>query len=83
MKTRDRTAFTLVELLVVIAIIGILIALTGVWAMDRAFPAFPLSVPVWALAAAVAVALFTGLLFGVLPARRAAGLHPVQALSGK
>jgi len=65
------------------AFIGILIALAGVWALDRAFPAFPLSVPVWALAAAVAVALFTGLLFGVLPARRAAELDPVLALSGK
>ena len=63
--------------------IGVLIALAGVWAMDRAFPAFPLSVPVWALAASVAVALLTGLLFGVRPARRAAGLDPVQALSGK
>ena len=63
--------------------IGILIALAGVWAMDRAFPAFPLSVPLWALAAAVAVAMLTGLLFGALPARRAAGLDPVRALSRK
>ncbi|MES2583710.1 MAG: ABC transporter permease [Pseudomonadota bacterium] len=42
------------------------------------FPAYP---PDWAVFAGLATALITGILFGVLPARRAAKLDPVQALS--
>jgi putative ABC transport system permease protein len=42
------------------------------------FPAYP---PDWAVIAGLATALVTGILFGVLPARRAAQLDPVQALS--
>lgn len=51
--------------------------------VDHAYPLLPLSVPIWAAAAAVLVALTTGLLFGVLPARRAAKLDPVAALAGR
>jgi putative ABC transport system permease protein len=65
------------------SVIGVLVAFTGVWALGEAFPEFPLAIPLWALAAAVAVALITGLLFGLLPARRAARLDPVQALAGR
>ena len=65
------------------AAFGIGIAFVSVWALDRAFPDFPLQIPLWSLGAAVAVALATGLLFGVLPARRAAQLDPVQALAGR
>ncbi len=65
------------------AVIGVLLAFAGVWALDRAFPDFPLAIPLWALGAAVAVALITGLLFGLLPARRAARLDPVHALAGR
>jgi putative ABC transport system permease protein len=36
--------------------------------------------PWWAFTAAVGVALGTGLLFGILPAKRAARLDPVRAL---
>ncbi|MEJ2657498.1 MAG: ABC transporter permease [Desulfobacterales bacterium] len=63
------------------AVFGIILAFLGTWGISRAFPVFPITVPVWALGAAVLVALLTGLIFGVLPARRAARLDPVQALS--
>ena len=65
------------------AAIGVVIAYGGVWGLNQVFPDFPLYVPLWALAAALAVALVTGLLFGVMPARRAARMDPVQALSGR
>jgi len=45
------------------------------------YPDFPIQLPVWALLAALLVSLFTGLVFGVLPARKAANLDPVAALA--
>lgn len=63
------------------AFFGLLLAGAGKWALARIFPAFPLSVPLWALGSAVGVAIVTGLIFGVLPARRAAALDPVLSLS--
>jgi putative ABC transport system permease protein len=44
------------------------------------FPAVP---PQWAVVTALAVSVSVGLLFGSLPARRAAGLDPVEALVGR
>jgi putative ABC transport system permease protein len=49
-------------------------------AMARLFPALPTSPPVWAVAAALALAVIVGATFGLLPARRAARLEPVDAL---
>lgn len=63
------------------AAFGLALAAAGIWVLGRAFPDFPLTMPLWSLAAAVGVALSTGLIFGVLPARRAARLDPVQSLS--
>ena len=51
--------------------------------IDQAYPLLSLAAPLWAVASAVLVALITGVLFGVLPARRAAKLDPVAALSGR
>ncbi|MFH1157200.1 MAG: ABC transporter permease [Pseudomonadota bacterium] len=62
------------------AVFGLALARAGIWILGRFFPDFPLEVPGWALAAAVGVALVSGLVFGVLPARRAAGMNPVAAL---
>ena len=61
--------------------LGLLLAAGGLQLTTRLFPAFPMAAPVWAPMAAVGVALSSGLVFGVLPARRAARLDPVAALS--
>ena len=45
------------------------------------YPAIPFQAPWWALLAAPATAVITAMLFTVVPARRAARLDPVQALS--
>jgi putative ABC transport system permease protein len=63
------------------AVIGLAIAFGGIWIMGKTYPNFPLTIPPWALAAALGVSMFTGLIFGVLPALRAAALDPVMALS--
>nr|MBS0020967.1 ABC transporter permease [Gammaproteobacteria bacterium] len=61
--------------------LGALLGLGAAALLGRLYPALPVHVPLWAIAAALLVALLTGLLFGALPARRAAALDPVQALS--
>ncbi len=63
------------------ALLGLLLALVGMHLVNRLFTDFALIPPLWAAPAAVGVALATGLVFGVMPARRAARLDPVQALA--
>ena len=65
------------------ALIGLLLAGLGIALMNHLYPSFPLAAPLWAPAAAAGVAVSTGLLFGVMPARRAARMDPVQALTGR
>ena len=65
------------------AALGLAIAVASIAVVGRLFPVFPIAAPLWAPLAAVAVAVITGLLFGVLPARRAARLDPVRALTGR
>jgi putative ABC transport system permease protein len=62
-------------------LMGLAVGLSGVVILGRIFPTFPISAPNWAIIGALSVALITGLLFGWLPARRAARLDPVQALT--
>jgi putative ABC transport system permease protein len=40
----------------------------------------PAAIPAWSIAAALAMAILTGMLFGLLPAYRASRLDPVDAL---
>ncbi len=53
----------------------------GIAALLRlAIPGLPIHTPLLFVVLAVAVSTATGLLSGVLPARRAAGLDPIEAL---
>ena len=63
------------------ALLGLLLGMGGTWTIIRIYPTFPVTVPAWSPAAATGIALFTGLIFGVLPARQASRLNPVEALS--
>ena len=60
---------------------GLLLGQLGSLLVRQAFPVLPAYAPAWASAAALVVALVTGLLFSLVPARRAARLDPVLALS--
>ncbi|MDP3539320.1 MAG: ABC transporter permease [Azonexus sp.] len=62
------------------AVVGYLLGQLGAFGLRQAFPVFPAYPPDWAVIAGLSTALITGLLFGVMPARRAARLDPVQAL---
>jgi putative ABC transport system permease protein len=49
--------------------------------LQAVYPKFPVDFPEWGLLSALAVSILTGLLFGVLPARKAARLDPISALA--
>lgn len=61
------------------AVAGLLVG----WGASEALAAIsplPARIPLWSVAAAIILAIFTGILFGMLPALRAARLDPVEAL---
>ena len=62
------------------ALVGYLLGQIGAFVLRLVFPVFPAYPPDWAVIAGLGTAIGTGLLFGFLPARRAALLDPVQAL---
>jgi putative ABC transport system permease protein len=63
------------------AVIGYALGQGGAALIRRLYPVFPAYPPDWAVAAGLATAIVTGVLFGVMPARRAAQLDPVLALA--
>ena len=63
------------------SLVGWLLGEAGSVVIGQVYPTLPVSAPWWAVLAAVGTALLTGILFSVLPARRAAQLDPVAALS--
>ena len=60
---------------------GLAVGELGRSIIAQVYPAIPFQAPWWALVAAPATALVTAVLFTMAPARRAAMLDPVQALS--
>lgn len=65
------------------ALTGLVLGQLGSLAIRHAFPDLPAYAPVWAVTMALLVAITTGLLFSMLPARRAARLDAVLALTGR
>jgi putative ABC transport system permease protein len=64
-------------------LLGLVAGYLGAGYLAVLYPALPTQPPDWAVAAALVVSIGSGVLFGVLPARRAARLDPVAALSGR
>lgn len=64
-------------------LLGLAVGWVAVEIMSVVFPNLPASPPLWAVAAAFGLSLSVGILFGWLPARRAARLDPVLALASR
>jgi putative ABC transport system permease protein len=64
-------------------LLGLGLGWAAVLGLVAVYPALPASPPVWAVAAAFALSVAVGAVFGVLPARRATRLDPVAALAGR
>jgi len=65
------------------AALGLVIGQLGSLAIRYVFPLLPAYAPAWSVTLSIMVAVATGVLFSLLPARRAARLDPVLALSGR
>jgi putative ABC transport system permease protein len=63
------------------ALAGVLLGFAGIGVLGSLYPDFTFRPPLWAVAGAVLISMACGMLFGILPARRAARLDPVAALA--
>jgi putative ABC transport system permease protein len=64
------------------AVLGYFVGQGAIGLLHELYPIVDFRAPDWAVIAALLMALGSGLLFGIMPARRAASLDPVQALAG-
>jgi len=62
-------------------LLGVAVGVGGTRLVQALYPSFPMEPPPWAVPAAALVSVSVGLVFGALPARRAARLDPVAALA--
>lgn len=60
-------------------ILGLVLAAVLVWVVAL-ISKLPIFLPIWAAFMAIAISCLVGVIFGVLPARRAAKLDPIEAL---
>jgi putative ABC transport system permease protein len=85
-RGRQITALFLAEavlLSIAGALAGLAIGYGANSVVGRLYPALPVGAPAWAVALALVIAVASGVVFGLMPARRAARLDPVVALAGR
>ncbi len=63
-----------------VGVIGVMLGAAIIFLLNLLLPSLPSTVPAWAVAAGVLVAMSVGLFFGIYPAVQAAKLDPVEAL---
>lgn len=63
------------------ALFGLAIGVIGGWGLTHVYPTLNMLPPVWVMVSGIGVAVSTGMVFGILPARRAARLDPILALA--
>lgn len=83
-KNRQVVAFILTEAVLLSGVGGLLglgLGMGGGWLVEQFYPDLAATPPWWAVASALGTAVGTGLIFSLLPARRAARLDPVQSLA--
>lgn len=62
-------------------LLGLLLGYVGAALLRQLYPTFPAYPPLWAVLAGLGTAVASGLIFGIMPAKRAAALDPLQALT--
>jgi putative ABC transport system permease protein len=85
-RGRQITALFLTEAILLSAagaVAGLLVGQLATVVIGRIYPSLPVGAPTWAVVLAVVIAVTSGVVFGLLPARRAARLDPVVALAGR
>lgn len=81
-RRRDILIQFLIEtttLTVIGGMIGVMFASAIIWLLAT-ITKLPLALPLWAVMAAIGVSCAVGIIFGVVPARQAAALDPIEAL---